>query len=428
MVRTLLYRRTRSALLLLVALALVACSAGQTPSGQAPQGAVVHASDKPRQDAASIPPSNLERLIAGNSAFAFDLYRALRSGGDNLLLSPYSISLALVMTYAGARGETERQMAEVLHFTLSQEALHPAFNALDQALAGESDEDQAFRLHLVNAIWGQQGHKFRDAYLDTLAENYGAGLRTLDFERAPEEARQAINDWASKETEERIPDLLPEGAIDPVTVLVLANAIYFKASWAESFMEEGTMEEPFALLDGTEVSVPTMRGMISLRYADGQGYQAVEIPYQGGEMAMLILLPEGGAFDAFAGSLDAQGLARIVGNLRPASFELHLPKFGYESGFELAQALSDMGMPAAFGGADFSGIDGTKELFIDQIYHKTFINVDEQGTEAAGATAVVMKRLAMPEVLRIDRPFVYLIRDAETGAILFLGQVTDPSA
>jgi serpin B len=251
-------------------------------------------------------------------------------------------------------------------------------------------------------------------------------MRSLDFEREPEQARQTINDWASQETQERIQDLLPPGSIDQATTLVLSNAIYFKAGWAEPFLEEGTAEEDFLLLDGTAVPVQLMRGMMDVRYIQGTGYQAIELPYSGDRMAMLILLPDEGQFEAFANSLESTTVSAIVDGLQPAHFSVRLPKFGYESSLELAQVLSAMGMPAAFSGADFSGMDGTKELFIDQVYHKTFIEVDEQGTEAAGATAVVMKRLGMPPEVRVDRPFIYAIRDTETGSTLFVGQVLDP--
>jgi serpin B len=415
-----LYRLGAAIVTLSVLLGLVGCTAEPEP-----QGLVVHASEKPRQVAQAAENPDIAALVAGNNAFACDLYQALHADAGNLLVSPYSISLALAMTYAGARGVTEQQMAETLHF-LPQETLHPAFNALDQELNRQGEGEADFRLHVVNALWGQHGYEFLDTYLDTIAEHYGAGLRTLDFVREPEQARQTINDWASEETEERIQDLLPPGSIDPMTTLVLSNAIYFKAAWAEPFMEDGTAEEDFTLLDGTTVPVQMMRGLIDIRYVQEKGYQAIELPYSGGEMSMLILLPDEGGFETFAGALDSETIAYIVSGLQYAHFSVRLPKFGYESSLELAQVLSEMGMPAAFSGADFSGMDGTKELFIDQIYHKTFVDVNEQGTEAAGATAVVMKRLAMPQEVRIDRPFIYAIRDNATNSILFVGQVVDP--
>jgi serpin B len=427
---------------LLLLLNLVGCAgsqpaADQIPPAQTPGGQVEDAayvvSDKPRQAAAGVPASDLDALVQGNNRFALDLYHTLRdlaAAQDppaNLLYSPYSISLALAMTYAGARGETEQQMADTLHFTLAQEQLHAAFNALDQALRKADEEDGDFRLHLANAIWGQRGYTFREPFLDLLAEDYGAGLRVLDFAAQPDPSRLAINEWVSEQTEGKIEDLLPRGAIDPSTVMVLSNAIYFNAAWQSPFSEEATRDAPFSLLDGSEVTVPTMQGTMRLRYAEGSGYQAVELPYVGGRFAMLILLPEAGGFESFTGALDAERLRAIVGGLQLATFELRMPRFDYGSDFQLADVLKEMGMPAAFQGADFSGMDGTRSLFIDDVYHKAFISVDEAGTEAAAATAVVMAR-ALPETLSIDRPFVYLIRDTETGSVLFLGEVLDPSA
>lgn len=410
---------------------------GETTPARTPQeeaeGMVVAASSKPRQAAPDVSASDLDALVAGNSRFALDLYRALRtsSGRDpntNLLYSPYSISFALAMTYAGARGETAQQMADTLHFTLPEERLHPAFNALDQSLrSADADEEDEFRLNLANAIWGQRGYTFREPFLDLLAQHYGAGLRILDFAAQPEAARLTINDWVSEQTEDKIQDLLPQGAIDPSTVLVLTNAIYFNAAWRSPFSEEATHDAPFALLDGSEITVPTMQGTMRLRYAEGPGYQAIEIPYEGERFGMLIVLPEAGQYATYADAFDADQLETIVDHLQMATFELHMPKFGYRSEFQLADTLGQMGMPAAFRNADFSGITGTRDLFIDNVYHKGFITVDEAGTEAAAATAVAMAR-SLPERLQIDRPFIYMIRDTETGSLLFVGEILDPSA
>ncbi len=369
-------------------------------------------------------------LVAGNSAFAFDLYRLLYMGAENLFYSPHSISVALAMTYAGARGQTEQQMADAMHYTLPQAQLHAAFNALDQALASRSEDDEAFRLHLVNSIWGQRGVAFLDAFLDMLAQNYGAGLRVVDFAQS-EAARQLINAWVSDQTEARIPELLPERAVDAATALVLANAVYFKAAWLHAFPEALTTERPFHLLDGSEVSVPMMSQVAELGYAQVPGVQAIELPYAGDGMSMVILLPDEGQFERFAQSLDAQQVAGWLDALRPHSLALTMPKFTFEAGFELRDALTALGMVDAFGGnADFSGMDGTKELFVEQVYHKAFVAVDEAGTEAAAATAVVVARKApeAEQTVIVDGPFVFLIRDIESGAILFLGHVVDPAA
>lgn len=375
---------------------------------------------------------DLDALVEGNSAFAFDLYRFLAKEEDNLFYSPYSISLALAMTYAGARGETEAQMADVLHFTLPQEELHPAFNALDLVLASRGEEEEeGFRLHVVNALWGQKGYEFLSEFLQTLAENYGAGLRVLDFATKPEESRVTINDWVAEETEERIEDLLPPGAVDPSTVLVLTNAIYFNAAWLHPFQEEQTEDGTFYLPNGQEVTVPMMKQMESFAYGEDEGYQALELPYEGEQLSMVILLPQEGGFEEFEGTLDAERVEAIVQDMTRTSVNITMPKFSYEWDTSLKETLSAMGMPVAFGsGADFSGMTGSRGLFIDNVIHKAFVAVDEEGTEAAAATAVIMKESAplSPVEFTADHPFIFLIRDRETGTILFVGRVMDPSA
>jgi len=390
-----------------------------------------------RETSPEVSEADLAQQVSGNSAFAFDLYQVLREGRGNLFYSPYSISLALAMTYAGARGETEEQMADTLHFLLSQDRLHPAFNALDLELASRGEEaegkdEKGFRLNIVNALWGQKGYDFLAEFLGVLRENYGAGLRRLDFASAPEEARVTINDWASDQTEDRIEDLIPPGVIDPSTALVLTNAIYFNAAWRQPFEPSLTEDGTFYLLDGSEVTVPLMAQTESFPYAEGEGYQAVELPYDSGEMSMVILLPQAGEFEAFEGSLDAEKGDAILKELTRRRVALTMPRFEFESDFSLQEALSAMGMPVAFSGAaDFSGMTGARDLFIDAVIHKAFVSVDEAGTEAAAATAVVMERLAVPEepvTFTVDRPFLFFIRDIETGAILFIGRVVNPGA
>jgi serpin B len=400
-------------------------------------GVGVALSEKQRVTSVDVPASDLAALAEGNSAFAFDLYRTLSGEEGNLFFSPYSISLALAMTYAGARGETEQQMADTLHFDLSQEALHQAFNGLDLLLASrgegaEGKDDKGFRLNIVNAIWGQEDYEFLTGFLDVLAENYGAGLRLLDFVNEAEESRVTINDWVSDQTEGRIEDLIPEGVIDALTRLVLTNAIYFNAAWAYPFWDYMTVDGAFHLLDGAEVTVPMMMQTESFAYAEGEGYQAVELPYDGNELSMVVLLPEAGQFEAFEASLDAAGVDAIVDDLAYGPVALTMPKFEFESELSLVNTLAEMGMPVAFSaGADFSGMTGDRSLAIAEILHKAFVSVDEEGTEAAAATAVVMKETSAPDEpveVTMDRPFVFLIRDIETGAILFVGRVMDPAA
>jgi len=393
-------------------------------------------SDKPRETSPDVDDTDLTMLVNGNSDFAFDLYQALNKEDDNIFYSPYSISLALAMTYTGARGETEQQMADTLHFILSQDRLHPAFNSLDIKLSqrgegAQGKDGEGFRLNIVNAIWGQKDYEFLSEFLDLLAENYGAGLRILDFASAPDESRITINSWVGDQTEGRIEDLIPKGLIDTLTRLVLTNAIYFNAAWQYPFNEDMTGDGPFYLLDGGEVTIPMMRQAELLGYAEGDGYQAVELPYDGGELSMVLLLPQAGQFEAFEDSLDAQQVDGVIARLEHRQVTLAMPRFEFESDFSLRKTLVALGMPVTFSGeADFSGMTGNRDLFIADVIHKAFISLDEAGTEAAAATAVVMPTAMPPEELvevTVNRPFIFLIHDIETGSILFVGRVVNPS-
>jgi len=392
-------------------------------------------SAKPRITSPEVNVSDIVTLTDGNNEFAFDLYRTLKEADGNLFYSPYSISQAMAMTFAGARGETEEQMSDTLHFALPQDRLHPSFNSLDIELGkrgegAQGKDEEGFRLNIVNAIWGQEGYGFLSQFLDVLAENYGAGLRILDFINAPEASRITINDWVSEQTEGRIEDLIPQGPIDALTRLVLTNAIYFNAAWQYPFNEEATASGTFHLLDGTKVTVPMMTQTESYGFAAGDNYQAVELPYDGRELSMVIVLPDDGRFETFESSMDYGTIEEIISDLNYRQVALTMPKFEFESEFSLKQALTEMGMPLAFStAADFSGMTGNPELFIDNVLHKAFVSVDEAGTEAAAATAVIMSLTAIPEppvTVTVDRPFIFLIRDIETGAILFMGRVLNP--
>jgi serpin B len=393
--------------------------------------------DKDRISSPGVLTDEQALLVEGNSAFAFELYQALKGEEGNLFCSPYSISLALAMTYAGARGETAQQMADTLQFLLDQERLHPAFNWLDAELASRGEgaagnDGEGFRLNIVNAIWGQKDYEFLADFLDVLAGNYSAGLRILDFITETEKSRLTINDWVSDQTEGRIKDLIPQGEIDEWTVLVLTNAVYFNAAWEYPFDEDITADGPFYLLDGGQVIVPMMKQTESFGYTEGGGYQAVELLYDGGELSMVILLPEAGQFEAFEEGLQAQQVDAIIKNLQNTRVTLTMPKFEFDSEFKLNDKLADMGMPIAFSGAaDFSGMTGTPDLlYISEVIHKAFVSVDEAGTEAAAATAVIMERSAIipepPVKVTLDRPFIFLIRDIETGSVLFVGRVMNP--
>ncbi len=422
---------------LLALLGLIGCSV--VPGGPSGVDAAVVASDKAREQAPDAGIDVVRALAEGNTAFALDLYRQLLedAGDDNLFYSPYSLSIALAMTYAGAEGETADQMAEALHFTLPELQLHAAFNQLDLLLSGrgegaEGKDDEGFRLNVVNALWGQRDYDFLETFLDTLAENYGAGLRTLDFESDPERAREVINAWVGDQTEGRIEDLIPQGVLTALTRLVLTNAIYFNAAWAEPFNDELTTDAPFTLLDGQEVSVPMMHQTTQYAYVEGDGYQAVDIPYDGRELSMLIVLPTAGTLADYEAGLDAADLNDIVGRLGSQQVALTMPRFEARSAFSVVEALQALGMEEAFSqdDADFSRMTGEPELYISEVVHEAFVSVDEEGTEAAAATAVVMTLRSAapmdPVEMRIDHPFLFFIRDLETGAVLFVGRIVDP--
>jgi serpin B len=383
-----------------------------------------------------IPVNDYRALVEGNNAFALDLYQTLRSQGGNLIFSPFSISLALAMTYAGARGETESQMAETLHFDLPQGHLHPAFNALDQELAtrreAKADEEELLQLNIANAVWAEQSYPFLQEYLDLIASNYGAGIPLADFINQFETVRKEINGWVFDQTQEKIKDLLPEGVLNSNTRMVLVNAIHFKADWLSQFDANDTYDSPFHLLDGTEVTVEMMHQGMNVPYYRGDGFQAVELPYAGDTASMVILVPDEGNFEAFDSSLNSGLLDESINGMQPTSLMLALPKFTFESAFDLADALKFMGMLDAFDpeNADFSGMTTRKDLFVSDVVHKAFVAVDEEGTEAAAATAVIIEAtgaLLHDVTLTIDRPFLFIIRDKPSRQLLFIGRVLNPT-
>ncbi len=418
----------RRAMMLVLAVTVVVGLVGCAPAASADE---VKSSEQ-RQTPAAPPSNELSELVSGNNMFAFDLYRQIRGDHENLFFSPYSISVALAMTYAGARDETAREMARAMQFYLPSDSLHPAFNYLDQLLESrgadaEGKDGEGFRLNVVNAIWGQKGHAFESDYLDVLARNYGAGLRLVDFQTQPEPSRVTINDWVARQTESRIKDLIPQGSIDSLTRLVLTNAVYFNAAWQSQFEKARTTQSAFYTVDGTVLTVPMMHQTASFGYLRGDGFQAIELPYDGNELAMLVILPDEGRFHTVEDAMTSTQLEDVVTGLQWTRLALSMPRFGMETSFGLNDALRALGMEAAFDpdGADFSGMDGTRDLYITDVVHKAFVEVDESGTEAAAATAVVVGQTSVPPdpiEVTIDRPFLFLIRDVQTGTVLFLGR------
>jgi serpin B len=344
--------------------------------------------------------------------------------------------VALAMTYAGARGDTEREMASALRFGLPQASLHKAFNATDLALQGRAQElpeaasGDGFALRVTNGDFLQKGRSFQDAYLDVLAQQYDAGLYLADFAADPERERSAINTWVLDRTEQRIDELLPQGSIGSDVAFVLVNAIYFKASWFEKFDPKDTMPGTFHAPAG-DVQVQMMHRSVE-QYVRGDGYQAVELSYISPAVRALFILPDEGQLAALEAKLERAWFDQLRQSLGRASVSLSLPRFRFDAEIQLRDALQALGMQRAFaaGAADFSGMSGSPgDLYIDQVYHKAFVAVDEEGTEAAAATAVVGRdvSLTVPVVLTFDRPFLFVIYDEPTGQILFMGRLSQPS-
>ena len=379
---------------------------------------------------------NVDSLARDNTAFALDIYRELASSPGNLILSPYSISSALAMTYAGARGETERQIARALCFSMGQDALHPAFAAL-QARIDEVRQSDDLTLSIANSLWPQAGFKIRDGYTKTVKLNYGVSITPVDYKAQPEAARRAINSWTAERTGGRIQDLVPEGVIDGFTRLVLVNAVYFLGKWAEPFDFKTTKPAPFYPAPGESIETPMMTQVKDLLYADLDSLQALRLQYQGKSLSMLILLPRAPyTLEQLEGDISVSALESWESALGRPEVKVFLPKFKMTHEFGLDKALNSLGMVDAFlpGKADFSGISGGRDtLFISAVLHKAFVEVDEKGTEAAAATAVpmtigaVMNPVGPPPVFRADHPFLFLIQHNRSGSILFIGRVADPT-
>lgn len=378
-------------------------------------------------------------LVQGNNAFALDLYARLSQTDGNRFVSPFSISTALAMTYAGAQEETALQIAKALRFKLPPSQLHVAFHQVITQLhgrnAGSPDPDRPadVQLFTANALWSQAGEHILADFQKQIETNYLGGLYPVDFRRAPDEARRTINAWVEEQTRGKIKDLLKSTHIDPHTLLVITNAIYFKALWAAPFLKDRTSQEDFHVSPRDLVRVDMMKQSGRFRYCDEENVQALELPYRGNTLAMVILLPR--VNDGLAKLESSLTAAQLEGRLKKLSshrVDVSLPRFKLEAECELRDVLSAMGMPVAFklGEADFSGITGTRDLAISAVVHKAFVEVEEKGTEAAAATGVVFARTAAiaqpPVIFRADHPFFFLIRDVQTGTILFLGRLLRP--
>jgi serpin B len=375
-------------------------------------------------------PADINELVQGNNAFAFDLYRRLSAKDGNVVFSPYSISSALAMTYAGARGRTANEMAKVLHFTQGQKGTHPSFARLNESLH-PANKSLSFELNVANALWGQRGYPFREQFVDLSQKCYGGGLKEVDFAADAEAARHTINSWVKEHTKSRIRDLLAPRDVPATTRLVLTNAVFFKAAWNYPFHKEETKEAPFHVNEGESVHVPMMVvGYYPFNYYSSPAFEIVELLYEGGRFCMLVLLPaKDSTLRKVEESLTAVELETAISRLEMRKGHVALPRFKVTFPCRLDEQLKAMGMPTAFSGAaDFSGMMSSGGLKVTAVIHKAFIDVDERGTEAAAATAV---RLGVSELsrrfsLRADRPFLYVLYDKDTRAILFMGRVVRP--
>lgn len=387
---------------------------------------VGHGADAPPAD------DEVSAIARSGNQFGLDLYHQLRSkSSGNLFFSPASISTALAMTYAGAAGDTAQEMSQVLHFdSLPRAQIHAAFASLLGML--QTSEGAPYQLRVANRLWGQQDYAFLTDFLTITRREYGAELAPVDFVRQTEPTRQTINQWVEQRTNDRIKDLLPSGSLSSLTRLVLTNAIYFKGQWKHAFAPTATQDAPFYRSPADTVTVPFMHQDETFSYGATDDLQILELPYVGDHLSMLVLLPrERDGLSALEQSLRIADLEKWLAGMRRKKVNVYVPRFRLSEKLELKSALSALGMPSAFDErrADFSAMNGNRDLFVSSAVHQAFVEVNEEGTEAAAATGVVVgirSAPLMPEEFRADHPFVFLIRDHRSGQILFLGRVVDP--
>ncbi|SOB83577.1 serpin family protein [Streptomyces sp. 1331.2] len=427
--------RRRAALLLAAVLAAPLLSGcGSTGAGA---GAEVRASAPASRPA--VDPAQVAATAKATAAFGLDLLHVLTAkpddAGRNLVVSPTGLATVLAMVLPGARGATADELAKALHTELDPKQYALAVGASDQ----QAKNGDQVTLRQSDQVWTQQGFPVEPDYLATLAADFDAGVHTTDFKKDPEGSRKAVNAAVEKATEGRIKDLFAPKAINPDTRLVLTDALYLKAKWASEFKPSHTEDRPFHKLDGTAANVSTMSRTGEFKYADGSGgilgepWQAIELPYAGGNLAMDLIVPAQGGFAAFTKELDQPELDRILGALAEQPVDLQLPRFHFDTSDELTPALRSLGVHSAFDNADLSGIAKDQPLAVSTVVQKATVQVDEEGTVAAAGSGVGIGVAAAPAPqqaaqLHIDRPFLFLIRDTSGGRPLFLGQVVDPQA
>jgi len=371
------------------------------------------------------------RVGSAVNAFAFDLYKQIKSVKGNLFFSPYSIATALSMTYAGARGNTQAQMQDALHIGAVDGSIHSGLADIERLLS-EAQGKKQLELHLANALWMEKQYSFLEDFLDVVERHYDAALERVDFKHASQQTVKIINQWVEKKTDSKIRDLIDPKFINASTRLVLTNAIYFKGIWKYLFDLSDTKDLPFFLSDKETLSVPMMFQKTEFGYLAEEALQVLELPYAGNDLSMLVVLPrEISGLPKLEPRLNATFLRSCTARLKKKEVRVFLPKFRFSNPFTLSRTLKEMGMKDAFTRrADFSGMDGTRSLLIGEVFHKAFVEVNEQGTEASAGTAVVMKPGAAPgeppPVFKADHPFVFLIRHKASGVILFMGRIVNP--
>jgi serine protease inhibitor len=397
----------------------------------------------------TLPPNKslpqISPIAAANNAFAIDLYQKLKDQPGNLFFSPYSISDSLAMTYAGARGQTATEMANVLHFDPAQADVHAAFGQLNKRI-NEVQHHGRVTLLSANSLWCQKDYPFTRAFLKLVQKDYDAEAQTVDFINHPSAAQNRINSWVARKTDGKIQNLIEKGQLTPATTLILCNAIYFKGKWQTQFDPADTKPAPFDIATNQTVTVPMMsvHGAFAIAFDEEDSVELLEMPYIGNDLSMIILLPANEpSFEhrwkqtpqpplselekkLTAGNLDLW--CHRVDGTSPDDATISIPRFTTTQSFDLSEQLKSMGMSSAFNdAADFSGMDGTTNLYISKVLHQAYVKVDEEGTEAAAATAINMMVKGVPELFIADRPFIFLIRDNASGQILFLGRMVDPT-
>jgi serpin B len=373
--------------------------------------------------------ADISSVVESNNRFALDLYRQWAGDGGNVFYSPWSISTALAMTYEGARGQTASEMQDVLHIP-DDDTRRNAFRSMQERMNSEGKD---YELNTANALWPQIDYPFLPEYMGVVRDYYGGEATELDYKTKTEESRQTINTWVEDKTKDKIKNLIPPGVLNPMTRLVLTNAIYFKGTWVLEFDPDDTRDSDFRVTPEKTVKAEMMAltgDDAEFRYAETDDVQVLELPYEGEELSMLVILPKADDLAKVEEDLSLETLNRWRGSMYKQQVNVYIPKFKLETKYMMAESLKEMGMPTAFSAAaDFSGMDGSRYLFISQVIHQAYVDVNEEGTEAAAATAVVMERLSISPttVFRADHPFIFIIQERESGNILFMGKVADPT-